>query len=224
MKKTIILTMLVAMVALPASSVMAAEITIQPGAEGKDTYSRGDTPDTNYGDSSGLKLMDYGISYRYRSFIQFDLSGIPAGQTIDSVTLSLYKYGHYGTVVVDATLYQITESWDESTLTYNDEPSYGSTAIASRSMTGGETNGWKTWEDTNLTSLVQDWYDGTTTNYGLVLRVQTNIGNSNIAFYSSDYTTDASLRPKLDVTYTPEPATMTLLLLGLPLALRRRRK
>ena len=223
MKKFVTLMMLVAVVALSASSVMAATITIQPDpTAGKDVRAREAFASNNYGTDISLAVRN-DSGHDNRTFIQFDFSGIPTGQTIDSVTLSLYKKGDTGSDVIAVDIYQVTASWTESVLTWNNRPSHAATVLASRNMSGTEANGWKTWSGANLTSMVQDWYDGTTTNYGLTLRAM-NTGDSYVTFWSSDYTTDASLRPKLDITYTPEPATMSLLLLGLPLALRRRRK
>jgi len=40
--------------------------------------------------------------YRYRGFLKFDISGIPAGATIDSAILYVYYYGSYGVGVSGA--------------------------------------------------------------------------------------------------------------------------
>jgi hypothetical protein len=60
--------------------------------------------------------------------------------------------------------------------------------------------GWKT---TNLKSLTQAWVNGTYSNYGVILRSpQSETFSNEKRYYSSDYSTDPSLRPLLAVTYT----------------------
>jgi hypothetical protein len=74
----------------------------------------------------------------------------------------------------------------------------------------------------NVTDIVQDWSNGMA-NYGFILRGDDWAGDDNRhGFFSNDCGTNDL--PYLKVTYTPEPATMTLLLSGGGLALLRRKK
>ncbi|WP_376766359.1 DNRLRE domain-containing protein [Thermoactinomyces mirandus] len=63
----------------------------------------------------------------------------------------------------------------------------------------------------DLTSLAQDWYSGTTKNYGVSLRHQIET-NDRKSFRSSDYATDPTKKPKhsgLPLSPTSIPITET---------------
>jgi hypothetical protein len=93
------------------------------------------TPNINYG--SGIDLI---VGPGTETYIQFNLSGIPAGETVSKATLRLYvdAVGKAGGFDV----YQLNSSWNENKLTYNTpSPSHGpsatggsSTAITSNSL------------------------------------------------------------------------------------------
>ena len=82
----------------------------------------------------------------------------------------------------------------------------------------------------DVTAAVRAWADGTLDNNGWYMQ---SSGYNQQYYYTSDYAVDVtgtpenpidlSLRPELVVEYTPEPATMALLLLGLPAMLKRRK-
>jgi len=59
-------------------------------------------------------------------------------------------------------------------------------------------NVWKQW---NVTSLVQGWVSGLYANQGMLLESPGRSGNNDREFYSSDYTLDPTLRPKLTIVY-----------------------
>ena len=64
--------------------------------------------------------------------------------------------------------------------------------------------GWYSWD---VTALVQAWVRGDQANYGLVLRDATGYQNGNCDwrdFAAAQYSADASLRPKLSVSYNPD--------------------
>lgn len=80
-----------------------------------DTFVSSSFAKTNFGAVGALNVGPGSTSY-----VQFNLSGIPAGATVSKATLRLYV----DLVISNGTfdIYQINKSWGESTLTYNNQP------------------------------------------------------------------------------------------------------
>lgn len=183
--------------------------TIQPdAAKGKDaTVSQYPNPDSNLGSWYELDVGGQAGGYRPdRAFIQFDLSTIPSNAFIQNAQMQLYCKGYVGTanfITIDA--YRVTANWDESTISWSNQPA--ATPAGVPTVKVYKTTGWHSWE---LTSLVQGWVSGTYSNYGVRLRsAYENDDGEHRTFYSSDYS-DASLRPKLTVTYNLPPGAPTV--------------
>lgn len=174
-----------------------ATVTIQPGSEGKDTYYGNSFAQTGSPDSDVLRIGGWGDEYF--SFVEFDLSGIPSGALINSATLSFYckLLPSANNVKLD----RVTSSWTEAGVTHVAVPS--STAYASyQAIT---LNSWVAFD---VTTLVANWKDGTWNNYGVKLDAEFNASNQTAEFWSSDYVTDPTLRPKLVVDYNPDGSTL----------------
>ena len=108
--------------------------------------------------------------------------------------------------------------WDEAQATRDDRLTStawgaqygaidGSDATASLESTvlfqEGETGNWKSW---NLTNVTQEWVTGDSSNYGVILwATNEDTDGYDLRFRHSEYTTDTSKRPKLEVTYTEDP-------------------
>ena len=118
----------------------------------------------NFGDREELRVSsDYS-----RSFIRFNLSSIPAGATIEDATLLVYlvNWDAYLTSYITAT--QVLSGWTEYQI-HGDPPpdtSWPEAAASALPPPIADLPGDCSW---NVTSLVQDWVDGTSNNYGLML-------------------------------------------------------
>jgi len=178
-------------------------ITIQPSSQ--DAMVDESNVAINYGNYTELDVngKSHGSTKLIRSFVQFDLSYIPSGSTINSATLNLYMFSAPSMSIVYE-VNRVTASWNENTTTWNNQPSNASTTA-----TNSTGSGWLSWD---VTSDVQSMVTGAFTNYGWVVRDQgegaSGEGNRLGKFYSKEYTTDTTLRPKLEISYTP-PATST---------------
>jgi uncharacterized repeat protein (TIGR01451 family) len=200
----------------------------------KSTWNYQDRATNNYGADPAL-VMESNSPFLCHSFVEFDLASIPAGATINSATLRLVhsnltnafgdtEAGSPFTVGVR----RLTRSWVEGTalnaaqagsLTWS---SAGSTAWTTAgadfaatnygSFVGGASDALGTIYSVNVMTLVNEWYQGTQANNGLVLVPLNNPGSGD-HFFSvfSDDATNSANRPQLLVTYTPAstPATTT---------------
>ena len=101
-------------------------------------------PTNNFGQSSISKLH------------------IPAGSTIDSAKVFFYVTSAFDKEV---TLHRITNSWDEMMVTWNNfGGSFNATSEGSFMPSSMD------WYSVEVTGLVNDWIDGTYSNYGLLLK------------------------------------------------------
>jgi YD repeat-containing protein len=181
-------------------------VVLQPGpTNGKDiwttstySYASCSSPGPGGGlDNPYLRVGGWGDSYY--SLLQFDLSTLPAKAT--SAVLYLYCYNLSGN---GTQLYfdRITGSWDWKTsgsgcdrdrLWWADKP-----AAVQLFETPLATPALGQWYAVDITTLYNDWKNGTYPNYGVQLR-PVSISNNFDEFYSSDYVEDPTLRPKLVV-------------------------
>lgn len=182
---------------VPMHQAATTTITLQPGAEGVDTYLK-DVGSTVYG---GQDKMNAAVGTTF-PMLQFDLSSIPAGSHVTSATLSIYPTA--GSNNDQVALHRVTRDWNEAATWSSSD---GSTAW---SQPGGDVSaqavastlfaGAGTWLDWDVTPLVDKWVKGSLPNQGVQARVGAAV--SGLALASSDYPT-ASRRPKLAVTFLP---------------------
>ena len=161
-----------------------------------DAYVSSASTSTNYGSASEL-IVDRSNTQVY---LKFDLSGIPAGATIDDVRLTMtayqgYAYGGDGNVYIR---FVSDDSWTETGITYNNAPAYDPLWLGY----------WWLWYNTTAVDRV-----GELSNEDLRVAVENEyLGDQIISFhlsspgYRTNYRTrtysDSTQRPQLIVTYT----------------------
>lgn len=173
--------------------------------------------DTNLGSYERIEICS--VDNRM-GLVQWDLSGIPSNANIINATLKFYGSSYMNAGGTGAmNVYQVTAAWDENTVTWNNRPAI-STLLGTVPYVDGTTTQFQL-NSENLKTLVQNWVNGTTNNYGVFL----NQNNSGLIDIGSDDASEAN-RPLLEVTYeaVPEPATLALLGSGLFLGLIKRRR
>lgn len=113
---------------------------------------------------------------------------LPSGTTIDSATLSIHVNQASGETV---NVHRITADWSETGVTWaNFGGSYDPTVVGSFVA---DSPGWKS---VDITSLVQEWADGTP-NFGVLLEQ----GLTPYTTYRSSEFSEVSLRPKFEICY-----------------------
>jgi uncharacterized repeat protein (TIGR01451 family) len=125
-----------------------------------------------------------------RSLIIFTLPTIPSNEQIISATLKLNTTTTSPTHAV--TVNRLLATWSETTVTWNNYATTNFNGTAEATFTPSATGSISV----DITSLVQGWYAGTYTNFGLGL-----IGSaSSTAIFSSAEATTATNRPQLVIT------------------------
>jgi parallel beta-helix repeat protein len=183
-----------------------------------DSYIDRENPNTAYGTSSYLILGAFVNSgQERRDLVQFDLSSI-SGRTVTDATLHMYRWQKYRTGSLDADVHRVTQSWVESSATWNKYDGthnwasaggdFDATVIASTTL-AGEPTGYPcgssicsdtTWYQWDVTSLVQDWEEGTHPNNGLM--VKTNDFSHTMSYFRTKNYGDSDYWPYLEVTTT----------------------
>jgi|GEM_PF-3283829 len=172
-----------------------------------------------------------------RALLHFDLSSIPAGSTITSVSLDLQvnkSAGPAGDQTVD--LHRVNGAWGEGTSDATGNEGGGAPATAgdatwvhrvfstdtwttqggdfeataSASGTAGGVSTTTTLTSAGMVADVQAWVDGSTANDGWLLKHNNETPNATAKrFYSKDHGVDAE-RPKLTVVFDPPAPGTTL--------------
>jgi hypothetical protein len=194
--------------ALASSAGMAqTTLTLQPsGATGKDALITSLNPTLNAGthaEYDALAWTNGGNPVTFRSLVEFDLSSIPVGATIMDAELTLYSYnspanGQHSTMSGSnaAYLQRITSTWDESTVTWNTQPSVTTTNQASLAASVSPSQNY----NIDVTNMVVDMINNPGTSFGFRISLVTESAYRSLVFASSDNAT-SSLHPKLVITY-----------------------
>ncbi|MGB5980199.1 MAG: DNRLRE domain-containing protein [Cyclobacteriaceae bacterium] len=184
------------------------ELTLRPGPTvGQDAIVYSFAPDKIYATYSQVLATAWtrdGSPTVQRSYIQFDLSSIPESAKIEKVYLSLYHYldnNNDGHSQMDgsnaATIYRVTEAWDENQITWNTRASYtDENSVTLPASTSTEQN----YTDIDITSLVVNNNDERYNNYGYMIMLDNESYYRSITFASSNVA-DENLRPKLVIQY-----------------------
>jgi murein DD-endopeptidase MepM/ murein hydrolase activator NlpD len=157
------------------------------------------------------KLQIGGWGDNYRTYIQFDLIGLPTN--VSSAELDLYAYPRGdSSTLVNFDAWSPNSAWASSNLTtsmtWNTQP-------ASFSLVGSyATTSINTFWGIGITSLYNSWKNGVTTNNGIVLMPWTQNNNFDV-WRSSRYLADDTKRPKLRLVFTP-PAVVPNFKMPLP--------
>lgn len=142
-----------------------------------DAYTFSSQPTSNYGTAHDLIVKSGSNSY-----LIFDPSTLPSGTTgndIAKATLKLWV----NTVTTGGSfdVVRVSSSWSESSITYNNAPTLGSTQSSGISVTSSQQGQFI---EVDITGLVQDWQDGVLTNNGIALVL--NQAGTDIKFDSKE--------------------------------------
>ena len=164
------------------------------------------TPSTNSGTTTEIASRAWTISsvaYKWRGLINFNLSLIPTNTTVTNATLTLYGNGHANNTLNGSGytsnasfLKRVTSTWDESTVTWNNQPTTTATDQVSLANSTSINQNYIV----DITTLVNDMLKDPSNSYGLMLLLQNETIYARMVFGSSD-NSNTALRPTLTITY-----------------------
>jgi len=196
-------------------------ITLNPIA---DAYISNEDPYTNFGGGDKLEVVrEYKIKafyYGYSptalknkySYLMFDLKSIPEDSIMESAKLQLYGLFAYDTVIVGAH-YCNSSDWNELKITWDNHPSFSTSATAIVDVGEG---GWYSWDVTGDAKLSFQTTGKKLTE--VLFPEHRGVGVWGVSFYSKDQTDESKLpyKPKLIITYTSKSYSVSVSISGLP--------
>ena len=150
----------------------------------------------------GRETSNYGYC---RSLFKFDLPALNKGDMVVAASLNVayYDYDVYASTTPDLQVnaHLLQGSWDKTTVTWNNCPSYSSTILDYQMFTRDV--GWKTFD---ISSAVKQWYEGESTNYGILLKGASETGTMaengfKAAIWTERYNTQTDYYPRISITY-----------------------
>jgi len=185
-------------------------VSFQDGVSGyngtRDTKIATKSANTNYGTATSI---DIDGSPDISALIYWDLTQIPAGSEVESVTLQ-FNVTNTSSSAYD--LYEVLRAWDEMTATWNQAANgsaWGTAGALNSSDRGSTVLGSFTPSATGLRTItlnaagiaaVQKWINDPATNRGFIIQ---DYANSSGADISTSEVSTASQRPKISITYRP---------------------
>ena len=196
--------------------LLITSVVIAPAVHGEtvivtdDAAIRMETPGSTGGTSQTMSVRNrYGLpghddNFEYRSLVQFQLSDIPYGATVESAVLHVY-YHNYGGVNPAGriiTCRRATSPWIETLVTWNTQPSLGPVAAAAGATVPETPGAWLAFDVTGDLQSLTDPYG----NYGWVLQDTTRWGAVSIpTTHLRTRESGAEFAPFLDVEFSDAP-------------------
>jgi hypothetical protein len=214
---SLVLVTIVPVLSLP--KVAEASTTVTLGAS-KDTYVDQDNPTKNEGNDDLMEVRSRDGSRNKRALIEFSLSSIPAGATIQSATLTLsMKNAPHASRTYN--VHRITSSWIEGNggtdnippgeVRWNNQPAT-TTSVTSATSTGATNDVNRSWD---VTSDVQAFINGSASNFGWLIKdsVENSTQSDLEGRFRTRENTDSSnsKQPKLVVVYNVAPAHLIVI-------------
>lgn len=202
-----------------------------------DNTLRADFPTNSSGVSPNLFVGMTDNGARRRALVKFDLSQVPVGATINSVTLTMRVNRTQTSTNIPVSLHKANSQWgqgnsgagpdgggqgesaqaNDATWTMRLYPATAwatsggdFTAAASATSNVGAQNTSPTWTSTQMATDVQNWVANPASNFGWLIK-SNETGSKNVKRFSSLEGGTVAQRPTLSVTYTSGTLPVTLI-------------
>ena len=153
-----------------------------------DAFVRSRYPDGAYG--WNYPELEVGRNYPYeicRVYIRFNqLPTLEKGAVITDARMNLYQYQFSANngQGFNVSAHQVTGSWDQRTITWNNKPAFAAAALDYVKLEA--TNGSAVPKSFDVTKLVKSWYNNPSTNYGIMLKAVNETPYATATLISSD--------------------------------------
>ena len=121
--------------------------------------------------SIGWDTSSYG---KTRTLLKFHLPTLNKGDMVIGANLNVAAYhkSFYTTSMEDQQIdaHVITQSWNYTTVTWNNQPSYNSTVYDYDFIKQSDVEGNANWKCFDITKAVKGWYDGDIANNGILIK------------------------------------------------------
>ncbi|TGV24150.1 DNRLRE domain-containing protein, partial [Mesorhizobium sp. M00.F.Ca.ET.186.01.1.1] len=159
----------------------------------RDTYLDENFPTTPQFGEMNL-LVGASAGKKKRALIYIDLGLVPNNVTINTATLKIYRSGTASTETI--TFHKVTNNWGD-VAAWNTAPTFDASATAT--VTSSTTGAY---QSVSVKNIVQEWVNGTSPNYGLLLKGNEAVQDSLVNFVSFDHSAGAAYYAELIIDYT----------------------
>lgn len=187
-------------------------VTVDPGlnvSDDQDCYILGGSSTNVNGCGNTDLLVGWNGATPYRSLLHFDVqTALPSKSQVLGANAMLYLNAEANTTATTVEAHKLTQSWttaatwnkfDGTNLWTNAGGDFDSTPAYTCQNAAGTTG---VWDHFSIANLVQDWEDGTTPNYGILLKEPAETVNNTLHFTSKWGT--SSQAPYLQVDWEPK--------------------
>lgn len=165
-----------------------------------DTYITSQDSSTNFGTSADLIVRG---SFAYNTLILYNVTSfINSSSYILDANASMFFYNDVGGSITNVSVSKITSSWGELQATWNNAPTNDQKIYGTQLIRGDDTDTWYGW---NVTTIINGLSNGSSSNFGLYFNKTFPIAtDSTKSFRSSNYVTDTTVIPFLNISYIPK--------------------
>ncbi len=185
------------------SEARAGSVTLYPTADATIIQT---ASSTNYGNDINLQTYPWNPGNNRRFLVRFEFNTIPAGATIDTANLFLYETGVHDLDPRVINAHRITKDWKETEVTWNKYNTSSSWSTSGGDFistpSAGKTLQWNysvKWDSWDLRADVHQMISEGITNYGWILKDQTEDSSQDYWFFSSK---EGSFDPYLVIEYS----------------------
>ena len=171
--------------------------------------------DTTLGSVRLFTWTNHGNNYNYRSLMKYQLTEIPTKAKINSAKLYFYAKNNGTTEGVPGSptsgtsntvlLQKFTSSWQAATTSWYSQPNVDITSEKVLSQSSSANQDYIV----DITDFVQSWVNNPASNYGFVLRMQTEDNPYNSMIFEAGAASDPTRNMRLEICYadsaTPPP-------------------